>query len=112
VQYGRKTAQTALDEISQYAAWSDHNNGLALQGIFVDESPQIADDHNSTFLDQVAQHIKNQKALSGGLLGKLFLSALSYPCSPSARFRPILGQITPETTQFMMRIGTECESQS
>jgi hypothetical protein len=71
VQYGRKAAQTALDEISQYAAWSEHNNGLALQGIFLDESPQIADDHNSTFLDLMAQHIKNQKRLYGGLLGEL-----------------------------------------
>jgi hypothetical protein len=72
VQYGRKSIEAAFEEITHYAAWSGQNRGLAMQGIFLDESPQIADDHNSTFLDQVRGHLKTQKALSGGLLGKLF----------------------------------------
>jgi hypothetical protein len=92
VQYGRKVIQTAFEEVTQYAAWSEQNKDLAMQGIFLDESPQIADEHNSTFLDQLQQHIKNQKELSGGLLGKLFFVASLTPHgSPCVRFPPIFG---------------------
>jgi len=41
---------------------------LAMQGVFLDESPQIADDHNSTYLERVRNYIKEQRALADGLL--------------------------------------------
>jgi hypothetical protein len=74
VDYGRKDYKQTVAEITQYASWSSQNPRMAMQGIFLDESPQIADSHNTTFLDQVRANVKSQRALSGGLLGKSAMS--------------------------------------
>ncbi|KAF2666836.1 hypothetical protein BT63DRAFT_427252 [Microthyrium microscopicum] len=66
--YGRKAAAEAFAEIGKYTGWSQSNPQLAMQGIFLDESPQLADSPNRTFLEQIRTNVKSNKALSGGLL--------------------------------------------
>jgi hypothetical protein len=90
VNYGQKQLNTAFAEIAQYASWSQQNKGMAMQGIFLDESPQIADEHNTTFLDQVRANVKSQRSLSGGLLSKFAIPLTHWPlacicCSIVAR---------------------------
>jgi len=68
VDYGRKALESAFADIAKYVGWGVADSQLAMQGIFVDESPQIADSHNTTYLEQIRQNIKNQKGLSGGLI--------------------------------------------
>jgi Spherulation-specific family 4 len=70
VDYGRKLLQNTYLEIDKYSGWGETNQQLAMQGIFLDESPQIADEHNSTYLESVRNYIKGQKPLAGGLLGE------------------------------------------
>jgi hypothetical protein len=42
-----------------------------MQGIFLDESPQLADDHNTTFLADVKTRIKATTGLASGSIGKI-----------------------------------------
>jgi hypothetical protein len=70
VDYGRTPIQTSFDNIAKYVQWGDDDPKLAMQGIFLDESPQLADDHNSTYLERVRQNIKSQKGLAQGLIGR------------------------------------------
>jgi len=76
VDYGRKPLETAFQEIAQYGTWTSQNQKLSMQGIFLDESPQLADPHNTTFLQKVRQNVKTARYLSGGLLGTLLRSSL------------------------------------
>jgi hypothetical protein len=73
VNYGRKPLDAAYSEVDKYSGWAGVDSLLAMQGIFLDESPQIADEHNSTYLEQVRTYIKAQRPLADGLLGKFFI---------------------------------------
>lgn len=70
VDYGRKPIQNAFADIAKYASWTSQNERLSMQGIFLDESPQLADTHNTTYLQQVRNNVKSTRQLSGGLLSK------------------------------------------
>jgi len=68
VDYGRKLIDSAFSDVDKYSVWGETNQLLAMQGIFLDESPQIADDHNTTYLERMRHYIKGQKSLADGLL--------------------------------------------
>jgi Spherulation-specific family 4 len=72
VNYGRKSLDGAYSEVDKYSGWAEANPSLAMQGIFLDESPQIADEHNNTYLEQMRHYIKAQRSLADGLLGKFY----------------------------------------
>jgi hypothetical protein len=69
--YGKRAADGAYTDIAKYAQWRASNPNLAMQGIFLDESPQLADDHNTTLLADVKTRIKNTSGLSSGSIGKI-----------------------------------------
>jgi hypothetical protein len=68
--YGRTSIEKTYADIAKYVGWGDRNPNIAMQGIFLDESPQISDSYNSTYVDNVRKYVKSLKGLSGGLLGK------------------------------------------
>jgi len=70
VDYGKKPPEKALADMDKYASWPSHNPNLAMQGIFLDESPQFADAANTTYMERVRAKVKSLKELSAGLLGK------------------------------------------
>jgi hypothetical protein len=72
VDYGRRPIANAFADIAKYAGWPGENQRLSMQGIFLDESPQLADSHNISYLQQVRNNVKSTRQLSGGLLGKFF----------------------------------------
>jgi hypothetical protein len=72
VNYGRRALQKTQADIDKYSSWGTQNVNLAMQGIFLDESPQVADNHNTTYVKNVRKHLKSKRALSNGLLGKRF----------------------------------------
>lgn len=69
--YGKRAVDAAYADITKYAEWRTTNPNLAMQGIFLDESPQLADDHNTTMLAEVKTRIKNTRGLSSGSIGKI-----------------------------------------
>jgi hypothetical protein len=70
INYGRRSIQKTHADIDKYSSWGKQNVNLAMQGIFLDESPQVADKHNTTYVKDVRKYLKAQRALSNGLLGK------------------------------------------
>jgi Spherulation-specific family 4 len=75
--YGKKPIESTYADITKYCGWGNQNPSLAMQGVFLDESPQIADPHNITYVENVRNYVKSQKALSSGLLGKsIFLGSV------------------------------------
>ncbi|KAF2401639.1 cell surface spherulin 4-like protein [Trichodelitschia bisporula] len=78
IDYGRRSIDAAYSDIAQYATWSQKNPKLAMQGIFLDESPQLADDHNTTFLADVKSRIRSTNGLASGSIG-MFMNPGSIP---------------------------------
>jgi hypothetical protein len=80
VDYGKKPPEKALADMDKYASWPTLNPNLAMQGIFLDESPQLADAANTTYMERVRAKVKSLKELSAGLLGTYirFAPALWY----------------------------------
>jgi hypothetical protein len=70
INYGRRPIQQTHADMDKYSSWGIQDVNLAMQGIFLDESPQVADSHNTTYVKDVRKHLKSQRALSNGLLGK------------------------------------------
>lgn len=98
--YGRTPIEKTYADIAKYVGWGDRNPNIAMQGIFLDESPQVSDGYNTTYVDNVRKYVKSQKGLSGGLLGKwnlLCLLCTSMPrskvCSGAFKIRPLGGLI-------------------
>jgi hypothetical protein len=89
VNYGRKALDSAFSEVDKYAVWGETTPQLAMQGIFLDESPQIADEHNSTYLERMRHYIKEQKSLADGLLGEFFALQTLPLCTVSKSVAPL-----------------------
>jgi hypothetical protein len=90
VDYGKKPPEKALADMDKYASWPTLNPNLAMQGIFLDESPQLADASNTTYMERVRAKVKSLKELSAGLLGTLirFPPALFVPVFFRCIFTP------------------------
>jgi hypothetical protein len=107
--YGRRPIQGPYNDIATYINWGNQDPRLSMQGIFLDESPQIADDHNSTYVERIREYIKAQRALSGGLLG------MSLPVFPTSRstslFNLYISLLMPEYDLINLRnhpvVGTK-----
>jgi len=79
-----------------------------MQGIFLDESPQLADDHNTTFLADVKTRIKNTSGLSSGSIGKIPFVVMNPGSIPDSR---ILGT-TDRTVVFEEQYQTYINRQA
>ncbi|KAH8883161.1 cell surface protein [Thozetella sp. PMI_491] len=68
--YCQRPLRESLQDIQLYAGWSrDHAiEGLHVQGIYVDETPNHASDHSSKYLDDVRDFIKELDGLQGDRL--------------------------------------------
>ncbi|RDW68757.1 spherulation-specific family 4 protein [Aspergillus mulundensis] len=72
IDYCAKPLPEALAEISRYASWSEHydTTGLAVRGIFVDETPNHFSPERQDYLDAVGRFVKACE----GILGERFIA--------------------------------------
>jgi hypothetical protein len=69
VDYCKRNIKKVFDDVAKYAAWSAQPN-LGVQGIFVDETPNLYSASRVSYLNTVSQQIK----ASAGLLGDRLVS--------------------------------------
>ncbi|KAF2024198.1 hypothetical protein EK21DRAFT_79208 [Setomelanomma holmii] len=61
---------SVLDEIAAYSFWGDYDESIAIDGIFVDETPtQYAPDYAS-YLQTIAQAVYESDGIKDGYIGK------------------------------------------
>ncbi|TLD38507.1 cell surface spherulin 4-like protein [Venturia nashicola] len=106
--YGKRAVDGAYADIAKYAQWRATNPSLAMQGIFLDESPQLADEYNTTLLAEVKTKIKNTYGLASGSIGKVPFVVMNPGSIPDS---PILGT-TDRTVVFEEQYQTYINRQA
>ncbi|KAL4902076.1 hypothetical protein BDW74DRAFT_181238 [Aspergillus multicolor] len=72
IDYCRKALPEALAEIDRYASWSENyeSTGLAVRGIFVDETPNHHSSERAMYLAEIGRYVKSRE----GILGERFVA--------------------------------------
>ena len=72
IDYCRRPIADVQKDIAKYAGWSvDYpSSGLAVHGIFFDETPNLHSDKAATYLDSISDYVKAQE----GILGERLVS--------------------------------------
>ena len=71
ISYGKRPLDAVTEDISHYAQWASGDPGLMIQGIFVDEVPNIANEHNVDVVRSVEQATKKFLALESSNIGEI-----------------------------------------
>jgi hypothetical protein len=59
IDYAARSLDSVIQDVSTYAGWSANGNGgLAVQGIFVDETPSVYMPESAEYLNTLQQYIK------------------------------------------------------
>lgn len=74
VAYGKRPFDSVEGNIQKYARWAD--GGLMIQGIFVDEAPSMADEHNFRYIQDIEHAVWASSVLGTGKIG--MYSSLSH----------------------------------
>jgi hypothetical protein len=74
VDYCKRPLQEALDDVTKYGGWASHydQTKLGVEGIFVDESPNLYAQEHVEYLDSLTAHIKNVTGLLGDRIVGIF----------------------------------------
>jgi hypothetical protein len=59
---------TVTGQISKYAEWASKKKSIAVDGIFIDESPYIWNETNGRYLGEVRKAIKDASGLGRKLI--------------------------------------------
>jgi hypothetical protein len=79
--YASRNLSDVVDEINIFSGWSDVSSELAMQGIFLDESPHQYSAESVDFMAQVGREIKSRPGLKGPkTVGQQ--PTLRSPCGP------------------------------
>jgi Spherulation-specific family 4 len=70
VTYGKRPLGTVTEDINHYAQWASGDPGLVMQGIFIDEVPSIANEHNVDYVRAVEQAIRKIPLLAHSNIGR------------------------------------------
>jgi Spherulation-specific family 4 len=71
IHYATRAIGDVQADIAKYASWGSSNSSLAMQGIFLDETPNTGSDSNVAYLTSVRQTVKSAASLGAATLGKL-----------------------------------------
>lgn len=66
-----------LDEIAAYSFWGEYDSSLAIDGIFVDETPTQYSSDYVEYLHSVSQAVQNSPGLDGRYIGKVAFLLIS-----------------------------------
>lgn len=73
MQYCKRSVAKVYEDVDIYAGWSkDHDSGIYVEGIFLDESPNEYSDEIGKYLNSVSDKIKS----TAGILGKKLVRPL------------------------------------
>ena len=75
--YCNRPMEQVLKDVNQYAGWSQDNRfrGLAVSGIFFDETPNVFSEKAKDFLDTITRHVKATHGIMGSKMVILQLFA-------------------------------------
>lgn len=62
---------SVLDDIAAYSFWGEYRDSLAMDGIFVDETPTQYSLDTITYLETIAEAIHESDGLKEGYIGRL-----------------------------------------
>lgn len=73
IDYCKRNLTEVFRDLAKYAGWAKHptQSNLGLQGIFVDETPNLYSSSKASYLDAVSQYIKSSAGISGKRLVSL-----------------------------------------
>jgi hypothetical protein len=78
---------SVLDDIAAYSFWGEYDPSLAMNGIFVDETPTQYSPESVSYLDTISKAVHDSVGLMDSYIGKPILcvlygctTRLSYPC--------------------------------
>jgi hypothetical protein len=66
--YAKRSISTVTDQINKYTGWASRRNSIAVDGIFIDESPYIWNETNGKYLGDVRKVIKDASGLGRKLI--------------------------------------------
>ena len=80
VNWARKGLDTVKDEVKRYAEWADKSGieGLFVEGIYFDETPNHVSEHGGKYLDDLTGFVKNCRGVRGGRLVSSFFLLLPW----------------------------------
>lgn len=61
---------SVLDEVAAYSFWGEYDDSMAIDGIFVDETPTQYSPDNISYLQTIAQAVHESNGLKEGYIGK------------------------------------------
>jgi hypothetical protein len=65
-----RTLSSVLDDIAAYSFWGEYQNSLAIDGIFVDETPTQYTQDSDSYLQTIAQTVRESDGLKEGYIGR------------------------------------------
>jgi hypothetical protein len=66
--YAKRSMGAVTDQIKKYASWTSKKRSIAVDGIFLDESPYIWNETNGKYLSDVHRTIKETTGLGRNLI--------------------------------------------
>jgi hypothetical protein len=80
IAYGQRPLDSVTEDINHYAQWASGDPGLTIRGIFVDEVPNIANEHNIDYIRSVEQAIKKIFPPESSNIGEISCAESKYEC--------------------------------
>jgi hypothetical protein len=80
IAYGKRSLDTVTEHVNHYAQWPSGDPGLTMHGIFVDECPNVADDHIVDYIQSVEQTIKKILPMESSNIGEISCAESKYEC--------------------------------
>jgi hypothetical protein len=65
-----RNLSSVLDDIAAYSFWGEYDSSLAMNGIFVDETPTHYSSEYASFLDAISQAVHKSIGLMDNYIGK------------------------------------------
>jgi hypothetical protein len=80
-QYGARPIEAIKGDIEAYAKWSTTSQSLALEGIFLDETPWLYQAVTAEYFAEIGRFVKSFAGLGKGLVGMAdHLFCHDFPC--------------------------------
>lgn len=80
VTYGKRPLEAVIQDINHYAQWASGDQGLVIQGVFIDEVPNIVDEHNVGYVRSIGQAVKKIPQMESGGIGEILFDLFIHEC--------------------------------
>jgi hypothetical protein len=99
---------SVLDDVAAYSFWGEYEDSLALDGIFVDETPTQYSPDSVSYLQSIAQAVHESDGLKEGYIGRITFSSRHWCCrgpTNTRRSTPLLQQCLLMHRSYMTEHG-------